>query len=592
MKILSRFMGYVLRYKWRWAGAHVLSSADVVSAIVIPMVIGRTVDQALAGGLTDQRLIMAGGIVLALGLFKAVVNYGGHYLSQSVFNLALRDLRNDFFHKLLRLSPGFYDRERTGDLMSRARIVEGPLNYFSEGLSQLVSMVALLGAMIGLMLATNWRLGLIGLAVVTAFMWLAMLRLRRLRETWARVDAEFGNMISALHESLVGMRVVKAFGAGGYEESKFEERASSVADLSYSAGWFWAIRGSMFALMSTMATGVILVFGGREVVSGRLTAGELVTFMMYMGLLTFPITWGAFRILQLTREISSGQRVVHVLDAESPVRESPRAMPMPRVRGHVRFEGVSLVYEGGAEAVHDIDFEVQPGRLVAILGAPGSGKSTIVHLIPRFYDVSAGRVTIDGVDVRDAGLTSLRENVGIVLQDTFAFSATLRDNIAYGAEGTTMDEVVRAAKVAQFHDFVESLPAGYDTWVGERGITLSGGQRQRLTIARTILMNPPILILDDSTSSVDVGTEYEIQRALAEVIKDRTTFVIAHRLSTVRKADLILVLDGGEIAERGTHQELLTRDGFYRHIYDLQLGGQQWEELPALEAEKAPGGDT
>ena len=232
--MLSRFMGYVLRYKWRWAGAHVLSSADVVSAIVIPMVIGRTVDQALAGGLTDQRLIMAGGIVLALGLFKAVVNYGGHYLSQSVFNLALRDLRNDFFHKLLRLSPGFYDRERTGDLMSRARIVEGPLNYFSEGLSQLVSMVALLGAMIGLMLATNWRLGLIGLAVVTAFMWLAMLRLRRLRETWARVDAEFGNMISALHESLLNVATahggeVEVIGAGPAKKGTLRQNRPSPA---------------------------------------------------------------------------------------------------------------------------------------------------------------------------------------------------------------------------------------------------------------------------------------------------------------------------------------------------------------------------
>ena len=248
------------------------------------------------------------------------------------------------------------------------------------------------------------------------------------------------------------------------------------------------------------------------------------------------------------------------------------------MRGHVRFQGVSMSYEdAGASVVRGIDFEAVPGQLTAILGAPGSGKSTLAHLVPRFYDVTDGVVSIDGVDVRDATLSSLRRNVGIVMQDVFVFGGSIRDNIGYGAEGASLDRIVGAAKVAQLHDFIESTPRGYDTWVGERGVRLSGGQRQRLAIARTLLIDPPILILDDSTSSVDMGTEYQIQRAMEEVVVGRTTFVIAHRLSTVRRADLILVLDDGEVVERGSHEELMSVDGFYKRIYDMQLRPQESE---------------
>ena len=322
----------------------------------------------------------------------------------------------------------------------------------------------------------------------------------------------------------------------------------------------------------TAAIGAILWFGGREVIAGRLTPGNLAAFIMYMGILMMPVRMIGFLIMTLSRASSAGQRILDVLDAESPVKEKPGAVPLTDVAGRVRFEHVSLSYgQAGIPALDDANIDVQPGQLVAVLGAPGSGKSSIVHLIPRFYDVTEGRITVDGTDVRDVTLASLRKNVGVVLQDVFIFGATVRDNIAYGADGASPEEIVRASKIAQLHGFVESLPAGYDTWVGQRGVTLSGGQRQRLAIARTILLDPPILILDDSTSSVDMGTEYLIQAALAEVIKGRTTFVIAHRLSTVRKADVILVLDAGRIAERGFHAELMEQDGFYRRIHDLQI---------------------
>ena len=452
-------------------------------------------------------------------------------------------------------------------------------------------MVIMLGVVAGLMLTMNWRLGVISLVFVSLYVWRTLSRSQALQEMWSREHAETGIMNAVMEENLSGMRVVKAFGAGEHEDAKFERRASAVSKYTYRAERFWAVRSSLFLFISTVTVGTILWFGGREIIAERLTPGELTAFIMYLGLLAMPIRWAGFVIFNFSRFISAGRRDLEVLDAESPVKESPSAGLMPRVRGHVRFESVSLSYDSGAEAVHNVSFEVQPGQLVAILGAPGSGKSSIVHLLPRFYDPSAGHVTIDGVDVRQVTLASLRQNVGVVLQDTFVFAATFRENITYGAEGATPEDMVRAARVAQLHEFIEGLPDGYDTWVGERGVKLSGGQRQRLTIARTVLLDPPILVLDDSTSSVDVGTEYEIQRALAEVIKGRTTFVIAHRLSSVRDADLVLVMDRGQIVESGNHDELFDRKGLYRRIFDLQLAPTV-EEALAESSASMNGGDS
>jgi ATP-binding cassette subfamily B protein len=308
---------------------------------------------------------------------------------------------------------------------------------------------------------------------------------------------------------------------------------------------------------------------------GHLTAGGLTQFILYMNQLNFPIRQAARVIDSLSRAISSGQRLFEVLDARSPVAEDPQAIEMRRPRGHVRLHAVSFAYDACLATLRQVTLEAVPGQMTAILGAPGSGKSTIVSLIPRFYDVTAGQITIDGQDIRKVTLHSLRRYVGIVQQDVYLFSATIRDNIAYGARYAAFEEVVRAARIAQLHDQIMQLPDGYDTWVGERGVTLSGGQRQRLSIARTLLLDPPILILDDSTSSVDVDTERRIHQAMLAVMQGRTTFVIAHRLSTVRQADLILVLQDGAIVEQGTHQELMARSGMYRDIYELQLRPQE-----------------
>jgi len=387
--------------------------------------------------------------------------------------------------------------------------------------------------------------------------------------------------VTILQENLVGIHVVKAFAAEEYETQKYDRKAQELREQNFQSERLQGTNGAWMSLYFTCTLGVILWLGGREVISGQLTAGGLTQFILYMNQLNFPIRQAARIIDTLSRAISSGQRLFEVLDARSPVAEKPQAKEMGRARGHVRFDDVSFSYDTRIPALKHVTIDAAPGQIIAILGAPGSGKSTIVNLLPRFYDVMAGQITIDGQDIRNFTLQSLRRNVGIVQQDVYLFSATIRDNIAYGALHASIEEVVKASKIAQLHDQIISLPNGYDTWVGERGVTLSGGQRQRLSIARTILLDPPILILDDSTSSVDVETERRIHQAMIAVMQGRTTFVIAHRLSTVRQADLILVLQDGDIVERGTHQELMARRGIYQEIYELQLRPQEVTMLDA-----------
>ena len=592
MRILLRLTGYSLRHKRYLAGAYVTMAAATLATMIIPRLLGTAIDQVLESGLRSQLLLVAGGILL-VSLLRGIFSYGQNYLAEAVSQRAAYDLRNDFFRKLQSLSFGFHDREQTGNLMSKGTSdVEAVRWFTSMGLIRGLSLVLMLGAVAAIMLTMNWRLALVTQAFLPIVIWRAIVMSGTLRTTWTQVQTETGKMTTVLQENLAGMRVVKAFGAREHEEAKFENKASAVMRHTYSASRLFASQGSLMTFIFTAATGAILWVGGREVVADRLTTGELAAFIFYISLLMMPVRMIGWLVNVLSRATAAGQRVFDVLDAESPVKEKPGAQPLPRVRGEVSFEDVSLAYDStDTPAVRNISFDGRPGQLVAMLGAPGSGKSTIVHLIPRFYDVTSGRVTMDGVDVRDVTLTSLRKNVGIVLQDVFVFAASLRDNIAYGAQDASPEEVIRAAQIAQLHEFAQSLPKGYDTWVGERGVMLSGGQRQRLAIARTILLDPPILILDDSTSSVDVGTEYQLQQALAGVVEDRTTFVIAHRLSTVRRADLILVLDHGQIVERGSHEELMEQDGFYRRIYDLQLSPQEQEAVAEAPA-TAAGGDA
>jgi ATP-binding cassette subfamily B protein len=398
----------------------------------------------------------------------------------------------------------------------------------------------------------------------------------RIRPLFLRVQQQFGVMTSALQENVAGARVVRAFAQEQRENARFEAELEELFERNMSASRRWSLSYPLTLLLSGLSIGAVLWFGGYRVLTGAITVGTLVAFNRYMALLSEPVRWLGFVVNRIARAIASGERIFEILDTKSTVTERPDPVELRPMRGEVTFDDVSFTYPTGTRpALSHVSFTAEPGETIALLGPTGAGKSTIINLLPRFYDVSDGRILIDGHDIRDLSFASLRGQIGTVLQETFLFSISVRDNITYGRPDATFEEVVAAAKAARAHEFIEAMPQGYDTKLGERGVTLSGGQKQRVAIARALLLDPRILILDDATSSVDSETEYQIQQALQTLMRGRTSFVIAQRLSTVKEADQILVLDDGAIVERGTHIELLQRGGFYAEIYDLQLRDQE-----------------
>ena len=578
MRILLRIVKHTFRHKRLLFLAWLSVIGVTVSALAIPRFLGTAVDTIFTedGGDKWGALIGLSASILVANILRGAFAYGQNFLGESVAERVAYDIRNEFYDHLQHLSFAYHDKEQTGDLMSKATAdVQAIRMFVQAGMIRSWYNILLLVAVSVLLALLSWKLALLTLLFIPPILWRGGHVVIQLRRQWMAVQTELGRMTTVLQENLSGQRVVKAFAAEEYEQEKFGARAGKVAFHSYEAAKLEASNTSMMSIYYVGATGLVLWAGGREVISETMTVGDLTQFVFYLGLLAMPIRMAAMVVNSFARAVSAGQRIFAVLDARSAVQEKPDATAMPRGRGHVAFEDVGFGYQSDAPVLQHINFEARPEQVIAILGAPGSGKSSIVHLIPRFYDVTAGRVTIDGVDIRDATLASLRANVGIVQQDVFLFTDTIRANIIYGAADASDEWVVEAATVAQLHDFIVTLPEGYDTWVGERGTTLSGGQRQRLAIARTLLLDPPILILDDSTSSVDTETEHRIQRALVEVMRGRTTFVIAHRLSTLKNADLVLVLDKGQIVQRGRHEELIEQPGLYRDIYELQLRPQE-----------------
>ena len=550
-------------------GAAIVMAAGSVPYMVIPRLAGNAIDEALARAQGEVAFIV-GQIVLA-GAIGAVLHYFALYLAEKTGRVTEYRLRDDFFDKLQSLNFGFYDRQKTGDLMSRATVDIGSVSYFiSVAVLHGVSALASYTLPIAFMISIEWRLGLVVLVCFALISWIGIRLAAPLYRVQREAFRETGRMNNVVHESMTGIRTVKVLGSRDHEVARFRERAGAVATHLTIAEQLSVTREAVLMLLFALVIAGILLLGGWQVQQGILTPGALAAFVIYLVTLAGSIHGMERRVYLFSRAAAAGERIFEVLDTENPLAVSREARELS-ARGRVTFDSVSFEYGRDVPALHDVSFELRPGQSAAIVGAAGSGKSTIAHLLPRFYDASAGRVLIDGVDVREVTLDSLRRSVGIVLQDVFAFSATIRDNIAYGVDEASMDDVVRAAKAAQLHGFIEGLPEGYETWVGERGVTLSGGQRQRLAIARTILLDTPILVLDDSTSSVDTATEAQIHRAMAEVMRDRTSFIIAHRLSTVRSADLVLVLDQGRVVEQGAHDDLMRMNGFYRRIHDLQL---------------------
>ena len=580
MGVLLRLARYTLRYGWRLTLVYICLVGSTLLSLAIPRILGITIDTALERGSTRELTLLA-LLVLAISLVRGAFAYGQSYLAEYISQHVAYDLRHTLLARLQYLSFGFHDRQKTGDLMSRAtEDVESIRWFVSFGLIYGVHVLVLVGGTAGLLLTTDRNLALVALASIPVAAFIAILMSRKFSGLWRQVQAETGLLTTVLQENLTGMRVVKTFGAEEYEKEKFRLAADTVAERTFKVNRLHAANTSFLNLLFILVTALVIWYGGWRIINTNtgMTPGELTQFILYLGLLVFPIRMAGWVVNIFARSVAAGERIFQVLDARSPVQEKVGAIVLDRVRGEVKFESVSFGYDThqgqngrSPEALHNISLEAVPGKKIAILGSPGSGKSTLVNLIPRFYDVSEGRLTVDGVDIRDVELESLRRNVGIVFQDVFLFMASIRENISYGVADASFQQVVAAARSAHIHDFIMGLPEKYDTLVGERGVTLSGGERQRLAIARTLLLDRPILIFDDSTSSVDAETESLIQRAMDEVMKGRTTFIIAHRVRSVKSADLILVLRDGGIVGKGTHQELISREGLYREIYQLQL---------------------
>jgi len=512
------------------------------------------------------------------GLFAFLQTFTAERNSQSV----AFDLRNDLYAKIQRLSFSYHDRNQTGQLMIRATDdVEKVRLFIGQGLLQLVGAIVLLTGTLIVLFTTNAPLALAALPVLPVALILFMIFGKISQPLFAKVQVRLSRLNTVLQENLAGIKVIKAFTRERSESQKFENAADDLMRQQIVVARLFSFLFPFTFLVANLGQASVLYFGGRQIITGTLTLGAWQEFSLYLIYLFLPVAQFGFIITQLGQASASASRIFEILDAESDVKDQPGAKPLPPVKGEVCFENVTFRYLASQEPVlKDVSFEVDPGQTVALLGATGSGKTSIINLLPRFYDPSAGRITIDGYDLRTVTIESLRSQIGIVLQETTLFSGTIRENIAFGRPDASQEEIEAAAQAAAAHDFIVSFPEGYDTPVGERGATLSGGQKQRIAIARALLLNPRILVLDDSTSSVDLNTEAQIQRALDDLMRNRTSFVIAQRISTVMNADLILVLEKGQIVARGKHADLLESSPIYAEIYTSQLVGDTPAEEP------------
>ena len=554
----------------RLAGALACTVAAVLLHLAVPLILKSVLDDGLDPD-NPGFVYVAGALLVGVTALRSAAVYGQNYLVAFLGQRLAFQLRNLLYDKLQRLSFAYHDRAQTGDLMSRGTAdVEAVRHFFHFGLPMVLSVLLTGVGTIVALAWLDWRLAVLAVGGFAVILAVSVTMGRWLRPLQEIVQAHTARLSVAWQESLTGIRVVKAFGREGAQEESFLDSAGDLYKAHMRVTHAQALSLPLLTLLLALGLGLTLYVGGREVILGRMSLGTLVAATSYLVQLGHPLRRLSWLAGMASRCQAGGRRLFEVLDAVSEVHESPHARPLSQVRGALRFENVSFHYDRHLPVLHDISFSAEPGQTVALLGGTGSGKSTLAQLIPRFYDPTGGVVSLDGIDVRDLQLDALRRHIGIVMQDTWLFSSTIRDNIAYGRPDIGLEAVVAAAKAAHAHDFIMTFPHGYDTWVGERGVTLSGGQRQRVAIARAFVRDPRLLILDDATSSVDVETEFLIQRALRGLMVGRTTVVIAHRLYTLRHADLILVLSGGRIVQRGTHDELLDEPGLYRRVYQQQ----------------------
>jgi ATP-binding cassette subfamily B protein len=577
-RTFGRLLGFLRPYKVSLIVSIVLAVGSQAAQIALYAVTGRVIDDAIRPHDRGELWTLL-WIILALGVAKAVLMLGRRLISGRQALGVEFDLRNALYAHLLRLSFGYYDRHQTGQLMSRATVdLQGVRFFLGYGLIFFFQHVLTVLSVTAVMFWFNWDLALIALAITPALIVVAYRYSHVAHPLLRDVQQRMADVATVAEENIVGVHVVKSFAQEQQELDKFARRSEAVFGQSVQANRQRAIYVPLISFIPLLAQAAVLLVGGRMVAHGSLPIGEFIAFNLYVTMLVVPLRSLGMWIGQAQRATASGERIFEIMDEPEEVHDRPGAVPLPAGAGQIRFERVGFSYGTGRPVLEDVDLELAAGRTVALIGHTGSGKTTLTSLVPRFYDAIAGRIVIDGADVRDVELASLRSAVGVISQDPFLFSATVRENIAFGRADATDEQVEEAARLAQAHEFIERLPDRYDTVIGERGITLSGGQRQRLAIARALVVDPRILILDDATASVDATTEARIRQGLREAMRGRTTLIIAHRLSTIALADEIVVLDGGRIAARGQHDELLRTSPVYRDIYEHGLLEAQFVE--------------
>ena len=590
MKYLIKLRAFLKPYLWQILLNMLLLLIMTGLSLVVPQIIQGVIDQGLKAGATAF-LIRSALFLLAIGGGTAILNLGQRYLTEWIGAHVGYDLRNAMYDRIQYLPFTYHDHSTTGQLINRCiEDVRAVQSFAGDSLVQIVQLGVLSVGVVTVLIIRNPWLAVIALLPLIPMVMMTTDFGQRITRLFYDVDNTLGDLSAQLQENVSGVQVVRAFAREPHEINRFDQINRTYFKARVKVLGEWSKVMPTTNLLITMGTILILMVGGPLVMQGKMTVGELVAFNAYLLMLSAPVQQLAWLVNAIGESEAGAQRVLEILDHEPEIQSPAEAVVLGKLSGRVEFRGVSLRYQDEKiDALCGIDLTIEPNKLIALIGQTGSGKTSLVNLIPRFYDVTEGSVLVDGVDVRQAELGSLRRQIGIVLQTSLLFSDTIRENIRYGRSEATDEEIFTATRAAQAHDFIVKFAEGYETLVGERGVTLSGGQRQRIAIARALLMNPRILILDDSTSSVDTQTEKLIQEALDWLMEGRTTFVIAHRLATVRRADLILVMANGCIIQQGRHDELLSQGGLYKEIYDLQLSQQnRFLEEEELDEELLP----
>jgi len=583
-RVLWRITMMAFGYRWRMAVGVIATIFAAVFQLYVPQFLGRAVDQAHgllqaageSGGreTAEQALIVTALLLVGASVMRGICTMLQNYQGEAVGQILGYDLRMAYYRKLQKLSFSWHDRVHSGDLMTRGILdIEGVRLWTDTGILRMVLLTVLIGGGAVILLQIDWLLGLLSLSFVPVVGVTASIARLKLRDSWMKLQDELSILTRVMEENLNGIRVVRAFAAHAYELARYDRISDRALAISHERISLFVRNTTQMTYIYFISMGLVLWVGGMKALEGEITIGELTECLAFMSILQMPVRQIGWMINSIARASSCGGRLFNVLDLEPSIADRPDARDLQVTDGVIRFESVEFSYpasDRNERVLAGIDLEARRGRTVGIVGPPGSGKTTIAHLVGRYYDVTGGRITIDGQDIRDVTLSSLRQAVGIVQQEPHLFTASIDHNVAYGDPWAGRSSIERSATAAQLHNYIRSMPTGYGTLVGERGVSLSGGQRQRLSIARALLLESPILIFDDSTAAIDAATEQRIRTALREMVKTRTVIIIAHRLSSLMHADEIVFVENGRIVERGSHDELMARNGRYRQLYDLQ----------------------